>query len=45
MAENAGYEVEGIEPFRKRYATGKDTWLNADVLILKYVGESQYGNI
>lgn len=39
VAENAGYEVEGIEPFRKRYATGTDTWLNEDVLILKYVGE------
>ncbi|MEZ3433971.1 MAG: site-specific DNA-methyltransferase [Lachnospiraceae bacterium] len=39
VAENEGYEVEGIEPFRKRYATGTDTWLNENVLILKYVGE------
>lgn len=39
VAENAGYKVEGIEPFRKRYATGTDTWLSEDVLILKYVGE------
>lgn len=39
VAENMGYEVEGIEQFRKRYATGTDTWLNENVLILKYVGE------
>lgn len=39
VAEYVGYQVEGIEPFRKRYATATDTWLNEDVLILKYLGE------
>lgn len=39
VAENAGYKVEGIEPFRQRYATGTDTWLSEDVLILKYEGD------
>lgn len=39
VAESVGYIVEGIEPFRKRYATATDTWLNEDVLILKYTGE------
>lgn len=39
IAKNVGYEVDGIEPFRKRYATGTDTWLNEDVLILKYLGD------
>lgn len=39
VAENIGYEVEGIEHFRKRYATGTDTWLNEDVLMLKYLGD------
>lgn len=39
VAESVGYEVEGIETFRKRYATATDTWLNEDVLILKYKGD------
>lgn len=39
VAENAGFEVEGIENFRKRYATGTDAWLNENVLILKYLGD------
>lgn len=39
VAENIGYGVEGIEHFRKRYATGTDTWLNEDVLILKHLGD------
>ena len=33
-----GYRVENIETFRKRFATATETWLNEDVLILKYVG-------
>lgn len=39
IAERVGYQVEGIETFRKRYATATDTWLNEDVLILKYIGD------
>lgn len=39
VAENAGFEVEGIENFRKRYATGTDAWLNENVLVLKYLGD------
>jgi len=39
IAESVGYEVENIEPFRKRYATRTNTWLNEDVLILKYLGD------
>ena len=39
IAENVGYEVEGIETFRKRYATATGNWLNENVLILKYKGE------
>lgn len=38
VAENVGYKVEGIDNFRKRYATGTNTWLNEDVLILSYPG-------
>lgn len=39
VAESVGYEVEGIEPFRKRYATGTGTWINENVLVLKYLGD------
>lgn len=39
VAESMGYEVEGIEPFRKRYATGTNTWLSENVLVLKYLGD------
>lgn len=39
VAENAGFEVESIENFRKRYATGTDAWLNENVLVLKYLGD------
>lgn len=39
IAENVGYEVENIELFRKRYATRTNTWLNEEVLILKYLGD------
>lgn len=38
VAESVGYKVEGIDNFRKRYATATDTWLNEDVLILSYLG-------
>lgn len=31
-----GYKVERIDPFRKRFATATETWLNEDVLVLKY---------
>lgn len=33
-----GYSVERIDTFRKRFATSTETWLNEDVLILKYKG-------
>lgn len=36
VAESAGYQVLGIDPFRKRYATATGTWLNEDVLLLRY---------
>lgn len=36
VAESVGYSVEGIDHFRKRYATATNSWLNEDVLILKY---------
>lgn len=37
VAENLGcYKVERIDTFRKRFATATETWLNEDVLILKY---------
>lgn len=39
VAESVGYKVEGIDNFRKRYATATDTWLNEDVLILSYLGD------
>lgn len=39
VAENIGdYQVVRINTFRKRFATATDTWLNEDVLILKYKG-------
>ena len=38
VAESIGYKVLGINNFRKRYATATNTWLNEDVLILKYIG-------
>lgn len=31
-----GYTVERIDTFRKRFATATETWLNEDVLVLKY---------
>lgn len=31
-----GYKVERIDTFRKRFATTTETWLNEDVLVLKY---------
>lgn len=31
-----GYEVKRIDTFRKRFATATETWLNEDVLVLKY---------
>lgn len=31
-----GYQVDRIDIFRKRFATATETWLNEDVLILKY---------
>lgn len=39
-----GYSVDRIDTFRKRYATATETWLNEDVLILKYRGK-EYGKI
>ena len=37
VAESLGcYKVERIDTFRKRFATATETWLNEDVLILKY---------
>ncbi len=39
-----GYEVERIDTFRKRFATVTETWLNEDVLILKYKGD-QHGKV
>lgn len=30
------YKVERIDTFRKRFATATETWLNEDVLVLKY---------
>lgn len=39
VAEHIGdYEVVRIDTFRKRFATATDTWLNEDVLILRYKG-------
>lgn len=34
-----GYAVDRIDTFRKRFATATETWLNEDVLILKYKGD------
>lgn len=34
-----GYSVERIDIFRKRFATATETWLNEDVLVLKYRGK------
>lgn len=31
-----GYKVEQIDTFRKRFATATETWLNEDVLVLRY---------
>jgi len=36
IAEKSGYKVEGIEPFRERYATDGGNWLNENILILRY---------
>ncbi len=37
VAESLGcYTVERIDTFRKRFATATETWLNEDVLVLKY---------
>ncbi len=37
VAESLGdYKVERIDTFRKRFATATETWLNEDVLILRY---------
>lgn len=34
-----GYSVERIDTFRKRFATATETWLNEDVLVLRYRGK------
>ena len=34
-----GYKVDRIDTFRKRFATATETWLNEDVLVLKYKGD------
>lgn len=40
VAESVGnYSVERIDTFRKRFATATETWLNEDVLILRYRGD------
>ncbi|MBP3666052.1 MAG: DNA methyltransferase [Clostridia bacterium] len=40
IAESVGgYKVQSINAFRKRFATATESWLNEDVLVLKYVGE------
>ena len=37
VAESIGnYKVERVDTFRKRFATATETWLNEDVLVLKY---------
>lgn len=33
-----GYRVDRVDTFRKRFATATETWLNEDVLVLKYKG-------
>lgn len=34
-----GYRVDRVDTFRKRFATATGTWLNEDVLVLKYKGD------
>lgn len=34
-----GYRVDRVDTFRKRFATTTETWLNEDVLVLKYKGD------
>ena len=34
-----GYSVDRVDTFRKRFATATETWLNEDVLVLKYKGD------
>lgn len=34
-----GYRVDQVDTFRKRFATATETWLNEDVLVLKYKGD------
>ena len=34
-----GYRVDRVDTFRKRFATSTETWLNEDVLVLKYKGD------
>ena len=34
-----GYRVDRVDAFRKRFATATETWLNEDVLVLKYKGD------
>ena len=34
-----GYRVDRGDTFRKRFATATETWLNEDVLVLKYKGD------
>ena len=34
-----GYRVDRVDNFRKRFATATETWLNEDVLVLKYKGD------
>lgn len=34
-----GYRVDRVDTFRKRFATATETWLNEDVLVLKYKGD------
>ena len=34
-----GYRVDRVDTLRKRFATATETWLNEDVLVLKYKGD------
>ena len=34
-----GYRVDRVDTFRKRFAPATETWLNEDVLVLKYKGD------
>ena len=36
IAEHHGYKVDSIKTFRKRFATSTESWLNEDILILRY---------